>query len=94
MTFKAYKAEAEYLDFTIDYSDHMEAYGDQISVSVWTVPTGSLVTVVEEANDQFTATAYVSGGGANGERNRIINKITTLTGLEYERTIEIETIER
>ena len=79
------------LDFSVDWSEQLEADGtaeapDTISTVTWTVPAPLTKNSQTEANG--IATAWLAGGEA-GTRYDIRCRIVTAGGRTYDRTINL-----
>lgn len=80
----------EVLDYTVDWDNRLLT-GETISTSTWVIPTG--ITKDSDANDDTTATVWLSGGTA-GTNYSLVNRITTSQGRTYDQTITIRVNER
>jgi hypothetical protein len=93
-TFETEKDVAELLDYSIDYTNLLngsEPY-DVLNSSEWRVegPVADL-TIVKNSHSSTVATVYVSGG-SDTNRYRLINRVTTVGGRTFERTILVESV--
>ena len=91
-TFKTTKDNAELVDYSIDYTNLLNGSEpfDVLNGSEWRVegPMQDL-TIVRIDNTSTVATVYVSGG-SDTNRYRLINRVTTVGGRTFERTILVE----
>lgn len=78
------KDPAAVLDYTIDWTDWLEA--DTISSSSWTVPTG--LTKASEGSTTKKATVWLSGG-TQARFYTVTNRVVTAGGRTDERSIVI-----
>jgi hypothetical protein len=74
------------LDYVIDWGSKWLEAGDEISTSIWTVPTG--ITKDSDSKTTTTTTIWLSGG-TDGESYDIVNRIVTTGGRTDDRTITI-----
>lgn len=80
-------------DSTVDYPFNWKAElgSDTIFTSQFLLPDG--MTLVSESNTTNTATPFVSGGSV-GQVYRITNRIVTIGGRTYDKTIYVLIQER
>jgi hypothetical protein len=81
--FRATKDPDATLDYAIDWSDWL-ANGDTIATSTWILPDG--LTEETSALASPITTIWVSGG-EEPQSYTLVNRITTSTGLQDDRTI-------
>lgn len=79
----------ETIDFPFNWKP--ELYGDTIFTSTFLLPDG--LTQVSTSNTTNTATIFVSGG-STGQTYRITNRIVTIGGRTFDRTINVLVQER
>ena len=75
------------LDYVLDWTEWLGAFGDTIATSSWTVPDG--LVKVTESNTSVLATVWLSGG-TDGQAYSVTNRITTVGGRADDRTIKIK----
>jgi hypothetical protein len=74
-------------DAELDYTINWAAYGDTISTSIFTVPTG--ITLETQSHTTTTTTVWLSGGTV-GQKYAIQNRVTTAGGRTDDRTIYVK----
>jgi hypothetical protein len=91
MTNQAYKDPDEILDYVMDYSREFAKSEpvDQIATSVWSVSPDTLDIDSEEVIGTDKARVWVSGGGKLHTSHRLTNRVTTIGGRTYDRTIKV-----
>jgi hypothetical protein len=92
--FCAIKDPDEVLDYTINWSDVLDASNpvDSITVSTWEVAeftNGADLNMDSDTLANPFTTIWLSGGGVLNSIHKVINHITTAGGRQYERTIKI-----
>lgn len=81
----------EILDYEIDWIGTASApgrtYGDEITSSLWIVPSG-----ITHETDSFTVgtTTIWLSGGTEGETYLILNRIETLGGRTMDQTVKLK----
>ena len=85
MSFKQWdrKGVNDIYDFTADWSKLIPA-GDAIATSTWTIPAA--LTKSNEGLTPTTTTLRLSGG-LTGASYQCVNRIVTVQGRQYERTV-------
>lgn len=83
------KDPQEELDYTVDWSDWLDA--DTISTSSWDAADG--IDIENESDTATTATVWLSGGTV-GTSYRVTNTIVTAAGRTGERTITVKVTTR
>lgn len=93
LSFFATKDPEEKLDYGIDWTAELESSEppDSISTSIWETSGGLAITT--PAIDGNVTTVWVTPGGKLGAKTRLTNRIETVAGRVYDRTIEL-TIQR
>ena len=77
----------ETLDYMVDWSRELaDKSNDTIGESSWSAETG--IDIEDDSNTTLTATVWLSGGTL-GANYKVTNRIVTVGGRTYERTIEI-----
>jgi hypothetical protein len=93
-TFKTTKDAGELIDYVIDWSAELQATEpmDAILASEWRVEgrDASLAIVLDYAESARTY-VYVAGG-TKTNRYRLINRVSTVAGRTFERSILVEMI--
>jgi hypothetical protein len=92
--FCAIKDPDEVLDYTINWSDVLDASNpvDSIVTSTWAVDefsNGADLNIDSETETNPYTTVWLSGGGRLNSIHKVVNHITTAGGRQYERTIKI-----
>lgn len=82
------KDPEEVLDYVVDWSARLS--GDQISVSVFTIPVGTVVIQSQGIVDPLATTRVWLTGGTLAETCDILNHITTVAGRQMEQTINLK----
>ena len=77
--------------FAINWGENWLDTGETIEESEWEAPEG--ITVVSDAFDDTTTTIKLSGGEL-GKTYRITNHITSSTGEEDDKSIDIKIIQK
>lgn len=74
----------EILDYAINWSARL--VDDTIATSTWTVPDGIATT----ANTSTTTTTTIwLSGGTEGQRYRVLNRVTTTAGRTMDHTVTL-----
>lgn len=89
MSFSAFKAPQELIDFSIDWAAELtaESPADSISTSSWRADFGLVID--SSSNTSTTAEAWVSGGTIH-KMGRVTNTIVTSGGRTYERSVYLK----
>ena len=85
LSWTAPKDPDEIKDYGIDYA--LLLLTDTISTSTWTLP--SAITKNSDSHTTTTTTIWLSGGTA-GTSYALLNRIVTLGGRTYDRTVKLK----
>jgi len=79
------------LDYTVDWTTWLGV--DEISTSVWVIPTGLVQASPAPSHDGAKATVWISGGMV-GQVYTVTNRITTAAGRTEDRSFALRVAQK
>jgi len=87
LTWPAVKDPDEVKDYRLTWTNMLTG-GDTISSSVWTIATGTGLTIDSQATENAEAVVWLSDG-VDGSTYTLLNEIVTTGGRTYQQSVKL-----